>query len=188
MEIFDRVSEFWNKHGWNILVFGSIVIILLLGIYHKLSGKKGSWSKKISYAGMPPKGPMYAQKPQQQGNDSKGEVECRRVLEAIFRKPFDKARPDFLKNPVTGSYNLELDCFNPELRLAVEYNGVQHYKYTPYFHRSKDAFHNQKYRDLLKRQMCQKNNINLVEVPYTVQKDLIQGYLLKELSALGYNV
>ena len=71
--------------------------------------------------------------------ESKGEKECRKVLENLFNKPFSKSRPDFLRNPVTGgNFNLELDCYNQELSLAVEYNGIQHYKYVPYFHRNND--------------------------------------------------
>lgn len=43
------------------------------------------------------------------------------ILEAIFKKNFDRCRP-FLN---LGS-RLEIDCFNAELRLAVEYDGIQH--------------------------------------------------------------
>ena len=121
--------------------------------------------------------------------DSKGELECRRVLQKIFRKPFDKARPDFLRNPVTGgNFNLELDCYNPELKLACEYSGQQHYKYLPFFHRNKDAFLNQKYRDELKLRMCKDNGITLIEVPYVVKIENIEGFLKKELRKNGYIV
>ena len=67
-----------------------------------------------------------------------------------------------MNNEVTGgSYNLEIDCYNHELRLGVEYDGAQHYKYNPYFHKNKEAFYNQKYRDKLKEYMCKENNIVL---------------------------
>jgi len=73
--------------------------------------------------------------------DSKGETECRRVLQKIFQRPFLKARPDFLNNPVTGNqFNLELDCYDHSLKLAVEYNGQQHYQYNKFFHRNKEHF------------------------------------------------
>ncbi len=124
---------------------------------------------------------------QQGSKDSKGETECRRVLVQIFKKPFDKARPDFLSNPVTGgSHNLELDCFNRQLNLAVEYNGVQHYKYSPYFHRNKESFLNQKYRDDMKRRICNDRGITLIEVPYTVKIDDIEMYLISELQTNGF--
>jgi hypothetical protein len=31
-------------------------------------------------------------------------------------------RPDFLKNPATGR-NLEIDCFNNQLKIGLEYQG-----------------------------------------------------------------
>ena len=74
------------------------------------------------------------------------------------------------------------------MRLAVEYNGAQHYKYIPYFHRNKEHFMNQKYRDDMKRRICKENGIMLVEVPYTVKIDDIYGYLQKELRRLGFRV
>ena len=56
--------------------------------------------------------------------DSADETECRRVVEEHFQQQFPKCRPDFLKNNVTSTdistYNMELDCYNEELKLAVE--------------------------------------------------------------------
>lgn len=110
--------------------------------------------------------------------ESKGEKECRRVIERYTGKPFPKSRPNFLRNDVTV-HNLELDCFNDELKIGVEYNGEQHYKYIPYFHKSKDAFYNTKYRDDIKKRLCIENNVTLIVVPYTVKN--IETYLLMEL-------
>jgi hypothetical protein len=118
--------------------------------------------------------------------ESKGEMQCRYVLQKLFNKPFIKERPDILRNPVTGDNNLELDCYNRELKLAVEYNGAQHYKYIPFMHRTRDSFNNQKYRDHIKRELCQKNGINLIEVPYTVKIQDIEEYLTTKLTNLGY--
>lgn len=113
--------------------------------------------------------------------DSKGELECRRVLEAIFKVPFPKARPDFLYNKVTG-HNLELDMFNPHLKIACEYNGKQHYHYNKWMHNNSHTnFHNQKYRDGIKREVCKKLGLHLIEVPYTIRIDDIEDYIVSEL-------
>ena len=174
--MFDKLKQIWKKYGFEIAVGMSVLIILVLAIFR--IGKKGTWSSTY----MSP--PKPTRKPPQ---ESKGEVECRRVLEQHFSRPFAKARPDFLRNPVTSqgmdSNNLELDCYNAELKLAVEYNGIQHYKYIPYFHKNKEAFQNQKYRDYMKREICEKNGITLIEVPYTVKVDEIKSFLLNKLSS-----
>jgi len=94
-----------------------------------------------------------------------------------------------LRNQITGgSYNLELDCFNSELKLAVEYNGIQHYKFVPYFHRNKEHFQNQQYRDYMKENLCRDNNINLISVPYTVKLPDIKYHLVSELKKIGYKI
>ena len=81
-----------------------------------------------------------------------------------------------------------MDCYNRDLRLAVEYNGAQHYKYIPYFHRNKEHFVNQKYRDDMKRRICRDQGINLIEVPYTVKIEDIYGFLKRELQRSGYKI
>ena len=104
----------------------------------------------------------------------------------MFKRKFDKDRPNFLRNPVTGGdFNLELDCFDPELKIAVEYNGIQHYEYIPFFHKNKEAFLNQKYRDDMKRRICRENGIVLIEVPYTTKLEDIKGFIEKELKRNG---
>lgn len=114
------------------------------------------------------------------GFQSKGETECKKSIESLTQKRFDKARPDFLKNEITGK-NLELDCYNDELKIAIEYNGIQHYEYTPIFHKSRDAFYNTKYRDKMKEELCNKNNIKLIVVPYTVKLQDIKKYIQEKL-------
>jgi len=99
---------------------------------------------------------------------SRGEEACRVHMERRFGVPFAKARPSFMRNPVTGE-NLELDVYNEELRLAVEYNGRQHYQFNSHFHNgSNDRFQNQQYRDLIKKQLCEQNGVRLIIVPYSV--------------------
>lgn len=193
MVSFSRIKEIWDKWGFEIVLGFCILFILFYAIGRKLAGKRGSWSKylhlpnldkKRTRGGAMPSGAMQQKKA---GAESKGEIECRRVLEYLFKRPFNKARPDFLRNPVTGgSYNLELDCYNEDLRLAVEYDGQQHFNYIPYFHKTKDAFYNQKYRDYLTDRMCQDNRVTLIRVPYTVKLEEIKGFLEKELHRVGY--
>lgn len=177
--MFAKLKNIWQKWGFEIVLGACLLFILIYALVRM--GKKGTWSSSYSYT------PSVRSSRRGPPKESKGEIECRRVLEDLFKKPFSKERPDFLRNPVTGNaYNCELDCYNPELNLAVEYNGVQHYKYVPYFHRTKDAFYNQKYRDQWKKRTCNDYGVNLIEVPYTVKVKDIRQYLIRELKSIGY--
>jgi hypothetical protein len=166
------------------------VFLILYAIYLKLLGVKGSWSTKVYYEDSDEEQEEEERKPRRRrgggySGESKGEVECRRVMQKIFEKPFYKSRPRFLNNPVTfGTNNLELDCFNEELKLAVEYDGAQHYKFIPHFHKTQEAFMNQRYRDYMKEQMCKENGIVLIRVPYTVKIPDIEMYLIGKLKEL----
>lgn len=185
--MFGKIKEIWNTYGFEIAVGACIIFLIVVWLFRL--GKKGTWNR---YSFMRGKGRggngmdgftsgLSASPPK---TDSKGEVECRRVLEKIFGKPFNKVRPDFLRNTIVSDMNLEIDCYNPELKIGCEYQGAQHYKYIPFFHRNKEAFHNQKYRDYMKRDMCEKNGVFLIEVPYTVKVDDIEGYIRKELGKM----
>jgi len=84
-------------------------------------------------------------------------------------------RPNFLKNPETGK-NLELDGFDPKTKIAVEYNGIQHYKYPNIYHKSKEDFEKQQYRDNLKKELCRKHNVTLLVIPYTVDSNSMNNF------------
>jgi hypothetical protein len=116
---------------------------------------------------------------------SKGEKACKEYVEEYFGKPFRKVRPDFMQNPVTKD-NLELDCYNEELKLAIEYNGRQHYEYTPFMHSTRETFYAQQYRDLIKQELCRKNNIHLITVPYKIPESDIPAFLENELTQLNF--
>jgi len=160
------------------MVFISICILIAVYIYIKVTGLGSKSSHSIGEIYLQT---MEAATPQKKiKKDSAGEICCREFLENKFQTPFPKTRPDFLKNPVTNMHNFEIDCFSEKLKLGVEYNGRQHYEYTPYFHKNHDAFRNQQYRDELKRRLCKDANIRLIEVPYHVAD--IPAYLNEKLA------
>jgi hypothetical protein len=184
-----------QDYYFEIVIIGCIGFLVLYAIYSKLSGKKGTWSKVtpqiIHIEDEEEDEEEETTKKRRRrrggggGGESKGEVECRRVMQKLFDKPFYKIRPQFLNNPVTfGTNNLELDCFNEELKLAVEYDGAQHYKFIPHFHKTHDGFMNQRYRDYMKEQMCKENNIRLIRVPYTVKIENIESFIVNKLEEM----
>jgi len=179
--------DFDFNDSWYLyaLIFSCFGIMVLVLIHRKLTRQKGRWSRNLNLKNVY----LYSDTSgsSESLTESRGELECRKFLETVLQAPFPKARPDFLRNPVTGN-NLEIDCFNPVLRLGVEYNGRQHYTYTTFFHRNKEASVNQRYRDELKRRMCEENGINLIEVPYTIKLNDIGSFLHLKLKQLGYLV
>jgi len=115
---------------------------------------------------------------------NKTEEQCRKIIQKIYNKPFPSIRPNFLKSPMTNK-NLELDCYNEDLRIALEYNGQQHYKYTPHFHKTKTNFYSQVHRDDWKRNTCRKLDIKLIEIPYWIQPIDLKEYIINELKKKG---
>jgi hypothetical protein len=109
--------------------------------------------------------------------DSKGEVASRAAMESIFHAKFTKARPSWLEK-------LELDGYNPELRLAFEYNGIQHYKYTPFFHRKgPQDLVNQIERDNRKLDICDRMGVTVITIPYTVKNEDIESFIRREYAS-----
>jgi hypothetical protein len=180
-----KVKTWFKNYGTEVLVIISIIFLLMYALLR--ISKKGTYTplSYFNYLRDSPKGIGDFQK--KRNIVSKSEVKSRQILENYFGKNFNKSRPDFLRNPVTGNnFNLELDCYNPELGLALEYNGIQHYKFTPFFHKNKEAFLNQKYRDDMKRRICKENRITLVEIPYTVKYEYLEPYIKEQLRKCGF--
>ena len=96
---------------------------------------------------------------------SRSEKLTREIFERIMGCDFSSIRPHFLKNPKTG-YNLELDGYNENLKLAFEYNGIQHYKFHKPFHKNEDDFKKRREHDEFKYKRCIEMGITLISVPY----------------------
>jgi len=117
---------------------------------------------------------------------NKGEEKTREIFEELFNKSFDRIRPDFLKNDCTD-INMEIDGYNDEIKLGFEYQGIQHYKHTPYFHKDIQDFNKQIYRDNLKQEILEKNNIKIIYVPYSVEMNDLEDFIKKELKKYNYH-
>ena len=57
---------------------------------------------------------------------------------------------------------LFIDFFIERFRIAIEVNGMQHYKYIQFFHGDATGFRNSKRRDVTKEQWCELNEIELI--------------------------
>lgn len=70
-------------------------------------------------------------------------------------------------NPKTNC-NLRFDFYLPDHNTCIEFDGRQHYEYTPEFHGldKKKGLEDQQYRDSVKDDYCQINNIKLIRIKY----------------------
>ena len=104
---------------------------------------------------------------------SLGERYCIEFLQLLFPNyTFTKVRPSWLKNPSTNR-SLELDGFCPELMLAIEYNGIQHYVWPNFTGCTREQFFAQRQRDQIKEEICIRENICLIRIPYTITHERI---------------
>jgi hypothetical protein len=96
---------------------------------------------------------------------SRSEKLCRTYFEEALMSDFPSCRPNFLKYPKTG-FNLELDGYNEEYKIAFEYHGKHHYEQVLYFQKTKEKFNLQQERDQWKKKRCEELGIKLIIIPY----------------------
>jgi len=185
------VLNIYDYKAWLRILILTSFILLINFIYHRIKDPNkinpGSinideikeWAKKSSPVDVWSNIPFK----KKHKRVNKTENKCRGILEKIYKAKFPSCRPDFLKNPDT-KHNLELDCYNKDLNIALEYNGEQHYFYVPTFHKTKKAFYSQVFRDDWKRNKCKEMGIHLIEIPYWAQH-VLDNYIHKELRKKG---
>jgi hypothetical protein len=74
----------------------------------------------------------------------------------------ENIRPGWLVS--RNGTKLELDLYLEEMNVAIEIQGIQHYEFTPRFHKTYQDFIDQKDRDEQKRNLCYGNRVRLIEI------------------------
>lgn len=97
---------------------------------------------------------------------NKTEALCKEFLEDYFDCKFVKVRPSWLIG--VNGHPLELDGYCESLKLAFEYNGIQHYQPVDFFG-GVDRFKTIKKNDQIKKKLCKKNNVKLIVID-TIKK------------------
>jgi len=98
-------------------------------------------------------------RPQPQPTKSKNfESKVASVLKAYCLKKYSDTRVEYkvCRNPKTGQF-LPYDIYLPRFKLFVEVHGCQHYRFTPYFHRTKEDFKYLQYKDKVKKNYAKKH-------------------------------
>lgn len=184
----DYIMSHWKRLLVGIVVLLIICLVLFLYMYWRYTatfGIRRTPEHFLQFVSLHTHGDtMNAHLKHAEQHESRGEAITRATLESLLTPhKFPNVRLDVIMNPVTNT-PLEFDCYNDELKLAVEYNGIQHYKFVPYFHQSKQDFYNQQYRDLIKKDLCAQHNIHLITIPYTVSTKEIPMFIASELAKL----
>ena len=87
------------------------------------------------------------------------------------------------RNPKTNCV-LYFDFYLPDYNCCIEYNGEQHYIARKKGIFTQDKVNEIRYRDQIKKQYCQDNNIPLIEIPYTDYNLLNKNYILQKVGDL----
>jgi len=107
-------------------------------------------------------------------NDNFHETFTRFLFEEFTGEKFVKAHPEWLINNKTKRL-LELDGYNKELKIAFEYNGVQHYEEHVFFHNNLDnTLKAQRCRDGLKQELCKQNGVSLCVIKNNLSRKEIK--------------
>lgn len=109
---------------------------------------------------------------------SKGELKVKEILESM-NVTFTQ-QESFNKAIITNKKGFcKVDFFIPNQRIAIEYNGQQHYQPVDIFG-GEEGFQKTQNRYKLKKDYCSKHKIDLIEIPYWDYEILDQTYLEKK--------
>ena len=113
--------------------------------------------------------------------NSSMETICRLAIEEITKLKFPK------NLDVIGA---EIDCYNDDLKLGFEYDGIQHHEYVQYFHGDKDImkFEQQLERDVIKDELCINAGIRLIRINYKINKNKLRTYIHDLIRGLNLDV
>lgn len=109
----------------------------------------------------------FLPKSKRRKNASQLHIRCRELLKEIM--PQYKILEEVA---LTGCKPiLYADFYIPVLTMVVEVHGQQHFEYNSHFFKTKAAFNRAKKRDRLKREWCEINDIEMVELNYNEDND-----------------
>lgn len=99
------------------------------------------------------------------GEEHDANYALQKVSEYIGEEPIKEKKFDWLKNPQNG-YSLRIDGYFENHKLAVEYNGPQHYELDTQYMPTEKHLEHRKYLDALKEQLCSEHGIKVVWISY----------------------
>lgn len=91
-----------------------------------------------------------------------GESICRAYFEKIFNKSFMSIWPNWLIN--NNGNRMQLDGYCPDLKLAFEHQGLQHFEKNSFYDKHY-SLEQRQLNDEQKDKLCKKYNIKLIHIP-----------------------
>jgi hypothetical protein len=109
----------------------------------------------------------------------KNEIKLTKIVEAYYgtSNVVTSFHPMWAISPKQVLY--EYDIYVKDRRLLIEYNGIQHYEYTPFFHHNERNFIRQQRRDKIKSVLAKENEFKLIVFKY--DEPLFKDYVLNKL-------
>lgn len=101
-------------------------------------------------------------------NKSKLHLEAVSIIKELI--PLARISEEVPIKLLSSSPYVFFDIYVPINLLFIEIQGKQHHEYTPFFHNNKFNFVKSKRRDSLKKQWCDKNEFQYLELQYNEQK------------------
>lgn len=108
---------------------------------------------------------------------TKGEALAISILESITGAKFPTVRPAWL---VYQGTQLELDGYNEELKLALEYSGPLHRKWFPNVE-TYEAYLERVRRDIFKKRRCTEHGVRLINLDSELPRRHWRDYLLSRM-------
>lgn len=112
-------------------------------------------------------------------NFHKNEIELTKIIESYYgvSNVVTSYHPKWAISPRQVLY--EYDIFIKNKDILVEYNGRQHYEFTPFFHKNERNFRKQQQRDAHKVKLAKKNGGTLIIFRY--DEPMFKDYVLNKL-------
>jgi hypothetical protein len=103
------------------------------------------------------------------------------IFEKITGKKFPTVYPDWLK---WKGRPMELDGYNDELKICVEFSGPLHTKFYP-ARESYAAYHERVEKDREKIRLCRENGVRLIVIDMSIPTRHLYAYINSRLADAG---
>lgn len=115
-----------------------------------------------------------------------GERICHLYFESIFKTKFKKSRPKWFRNK--NNNIMELDGYSDDLKIAFEYQGIQHYKVDGFINKNESDLNKRIENDLYKYELCKKLGINLFIIDYKLEHENIPNEIKKQSIEINLDI